>query len=326
MKPFLCGLVAAAIALLSGCMLDNSRLYDGSIPEPPQRWSDDVETCAISTEIVASLGMVVTWTKFPYIPGTPALCPGSVSPVHFAGDFVGSPQLWGMDSDGGGVNSYGVYYTVFMSKNSIVLPSRESKCNPSNCFVNLQYTDPNWSYHPPSTPYFTSKIWSFNRPIFDRSETINGLVWRHYMFWTFESLSGDPEAPALPLGSPLNPSVGSLSPAEPAVSVPYPDALESVGEVYEHVVDADHTMLVFASYDRPVTQDAHWFAARRAMLRKLVDAVTIRPLTSDLWQSLMVRYEAQVRLEGESPSEVQARAEAERIFEARQKAEPAAGR
>jgi hypothetical protein len=147
------------------------------------------------------------------------------------------------------------------------------------------------------------------------------------MFWSFESLSDDPEAPALPVSSPLNELHALLSSApSPVVSVPYPDALESVGEVYEHVVDADHTMLVFASYLRPVTQDAHWFAARRAMLRKLVDAVTIRPLTPDLWQSLMVRYEAQVQIEGESPGEVQARAEAERIFEARQKAEPAAGR
>jgi hypothetical protein len=306
-------------------MLDNSRLYDGSIPEPSQRWPDDVATCAVSTEIVASLGIVVTDARFPLLPNGIAGC-GYLSPQVKFSDFAGNPHLTGMDSDGGGVNSYGVYYTVYMDKNSRVRPSRESKCNPSNCIVNLQYTDPNWSYHPPSTPDWTSKIWSFNRPIFDQSETINGLVWRHYMFWTFESLSSDPEAPALPLGSPLNPSVGSLSLAEPVVSVPYPDALESVGEVYEHVVDADHTMLVFASYDRPVTQDAHWFAARRAMLRKLVDAVTIRPLTPDLWQSLMVRYEAQVRLEGESPSEVQARAEAERIFEAHQKAEPAAGR
>lgn len=142
------------------------------------------------------------------------------------------------------------------------------------------------------------------------------------MFWRYESLSSDPAAPPLPVDSPLGQADDqtALTPA-PVVSVRYPDALEMVGEVYEHVVDADHTMLVFANYMRPVTQDAQWFAARRAMLQKLVDAVTIRPLTPELWRTLNRQYQSQVQANGESPYEGQMRVEAEKIFDARQQAE-----
>lgn len=231
-----------------------------------------------------------------------------------------------MDSTGRGGKDYNVYYEVYMDKNNIVHPSKLAKCNPSNCIVNLQYTDPTWTYHAASTPYWTSKTWTFHRPLFNRTEIINGLTWRHYMFWRYESLSSDPSAAPLPVDSPQGDADDptALTPA-PVVAVPHPDALEMVGEVYEHTVDADHTMLIFANYMRPVTQDAQWFAARRAMLKKLVDAVTIRPLTPELWHTLMLQYDAQVTANGESRSQAEMRAKAERTLEVHQKAEGAPG-
>lgn len=236
-----------------------------------------------------------------------------------------------MDSTGRGVKDYNVYYEVYMDKNDIVHPGSLAKCNPSNCYVNLQYTDPTWTYHPPNIPSWgpgpkgpdwVSKVWTFNRPLFDRTEIINGLTWRHYMFWRYESLSSDPTARPLPVDSPQGQAddPAALTPA-PVVAVPYPDALEMVGEVYEHAVDADHTMLVFANYMRPVTQDAQWFAVRRTMLRKLVDAVTIRPLTPELWRTLNLQYQAQMRTQGEGRWQAQMREDAQKAFEARQQAE-----
>lgn len=233
-----------------------------------------------------------------------------------------------MDNTGRGINGYAAYYNVYMDANSKVCPSGGNKYGPSGCAIRQQFTDPTWSYHPQSTPYWTSKTWTFNRPLFDRAETINGLTWRHYMFWEYESLNNDANAPALSVGSQLNGMYAlsnNLVPP-PVVSVPYPEALIFVGEVYEHTVDANHTMLVFANYMRPVTQDAQWFAARRAMLRKLVDAVTIRPLTPELWRTLNLQYQAQVRTQGESRWQRQMHEEAQKAFEAHQQSGSSAGR
>jgi hypothetical protein len=51
--------------------------------------------------------------------------------------------------------------------------------------------------------------------------------------------------------------------------------------VYDHAVDDYHNLLVYGQFDRPVVQDALLLAVRRAMLKKLVDAVTITPLTPE---------------------------------------------
>jgi len=322
MKLRILGLLAATLCL-TGCMLDTSRLYDGSIPEPPQRWPDDLATCALITTVVVPLKIVITNTQFPFIPnGKNGGGCGYASPnVEFDDDQAGTPIWRGMDGMGGGVNNYGVYYEVYMAKNRYFCPVKSIGSSTPVC----QFTDPTWTYHPPDIPPgpwggegWKSTTWSFNRPILDRTETINGLKWRHYMFWQYESLSSDPNAPAKSIDSRLE----SLAP-QPVVSVPHPDALESVGEVYEHAVDADHSMFVFANYKRAVTQDAHWFDARRAMLRKLVDAVTIRPLTPELFHTLMIQYSTQVHANGESGSQAQLRTEAEQLFEAHPQTESA---
>lgn len=333
MRPHFLGLLVTAAVLLSGCTLDTARLYDGSIPEPPQRWPDDAAACAGVTDIIKSLGIAVTWTKFPLLPNGIAGC-GWDHHVALMDDSVGAGYN-GIDSTGRGIKSYNAYYEIKLESNHHLCLDKQADRNSSACVSLSQYFDPTWMYHPPNIPSWgpgpkgpdrVSKIWTFNHPLFDRTETINGLVWRHYMFWRYESLSSDPAAPPLPVDSPQGKAdeTSALAPV-PVVSVPYPNALEMVGEVYEHAVDADHTMLVFANYMRPVTQDAQWFAARRTMLRKLVDAVTIRPLTPGLWHTLMLQYGAQVTANGESRSQAEMRAEAERTLEVHQKAEGATG-
>lgn len=325
MNTGLLGLIVAISVLLSGCVLDNTRLYDGSTPDLPQRWPDDAATCPVYTEIIRQLGIVVTWTKFPLFPNGIAGC-GFDHPVVDIDGSVGAGYN-GIDSTGFGVKSYNVYYKIIMDDNRHLCLERKVYSSSIKCKPALYNIDPEWTYHAPNIPAWgpnpkgpdwTSKTWTFNRPIFDRTETINGLKWHHYMFWQYESLSSDANAPALPVDSPEGQAddPSALTPA-PVVSVRQPDALEMVGEVYRHAVDADHTMLIFANYMRPVTQDAHWFAARRAMLRKLVDAVTIRPLTPDLWHTLLIQYRTQTKVEGESRDQAESRAEAERIFQAR---------
>jgi hypothetical protein len=88
------------------------------------------------------------------------------------------------------------------------------------------------------------------------------------------------------------------------IATPHPEALTQVGEVYEHAVDATHTMIIWARYDRTVTQDAHWLKVRRAMLRKLVDAVTITPLTPQKIEKLKAEAAAQRKAEFRSENQV----------------------
>jgi hypothetical protein len=181
-----------------------------------------------------------------------------------------------VDSTGIG-NIYHVYYYVQFSRNDrfyLDTPDR-------NGYTNQLY-NPHWVHRTPATVQYP-ETWTYNKPIFDRIEMINGLKWRHFMFWEYSSLSSDPDMPALSVASKESGSRGSaalLYPV-PVVPVSQPDALTLVGEVYEHVVDNNHRMLVYGHFDRPVVQDAHWLAVRRAMLKELVDVVTITPLTPE---------------------------------------------
>lgn len=265
----LCGLV------LCGC--DNTRLYDGSIREPVGRWPDDVQTCGVVTNVILPLNIVVTQDQLPFLPMGRAGCgysPEAKTAPILDEAYLGIGAPMGVDSDGGG--SYLNYYNFKLARNEDFFTE---KLDPINGKTNQMY-NPTWSYYAPATVQYP-KTWTFNSPIFDRKETINGLVWRHFMFWEYDSLMDDRDAPPLSVAS--KDSVWrfwSIKP-EPVVPVPYPDSLIFVGEVYEHVIDKDHKMLVYAGYDRPVTQDAHWLATRRALLKKLVDAVTITPLTPE---------------------------------------------
>jgi hypothetical protein len=181
-----------------------------------------------------------------------------------------------VDSTGIG-NIYHVYYYVQFSRNDrfyLDTPDR-------NGYTNQLY-NPYWVHRTPATVQYP-ETWTYNKLIFDRIEMINGLKWRHFMFWEYSSLSSDPDMPALSVASKESGSRGSaalLYPV-PVVPVSQPDALTLVGEVYEHVVDNNHRMLVYGHFDRPVVQDAHWLAVRRAMLKELVDVVTITPLTPE---------------------------------------------
>ena len=274
-KLWLCMTCFAAL-LLVGC--DTTPIYDGSIPESPQRWPDDVQTCGTAAYALLPLNLVVTLAKFPVLPINRAGCGFSLNdhsvPLLNSDDIRRGPMR--VDSTGIG-NIYHVYYYVQFSRNDrfyLDTPDR-------NGYTNQLY-NPHWVHRTPATVQYP-ETWTYNKPIFDRIEMINGLKWRHFMFWEYSSLSSDPDMPALSVASKESGSRGSaalLYPV-PVVPVSQPDALTLVGEVYEHVVDNNHRMLVYGHFDRPVVQDAHWLAVRRAMLKELVDVVTITPLTPE---------------------------------------------
>ena len=274
-KLWLCMTCFAAL-LLVGC--DTTPIYDGSISESPQRWPDDVQTCGTAAYALLPLNLVVTLAKFPVLPINRAGCGFSLNdhsvPLLNSDDIRRGPMR--VDSTGIG-NIYHVYYYVQFSRNDrfyLDTPDR-------NGYTNQLY-NPHWAHRTPATVQYP-ETWTYNKPIFDCIEMINGLKWRHFMFWEYSSLSSDPDMPALSVASIESGSRGStalLYPV-PVVPVSQPDALTLVGEVYEHVVDNNHRMLVYGHFDRPVVQDAHWLAVRRAMLKELVDVVTITPLTPE---------------------------------------------
>lgn len=266
---------------LVGC--DTTPFYDGSISEPPQRWPDDVQMCGTVTYAILPLKLVVTHAKYPVLPNGIAGC--GYSPDDHAVELVDGDdtRIGPMRVDSTGIgNIYHVYYYVQFSRNDRFYPDIPGRNGETN-----QLYNPHWFYRTPATVQYP-ETWTYNKPIFDRVEMINGLKWRHFMFWEYSSLSSDPDMPALSVASKESGSRGSaalLYPV-PVVPVSQPDALILVGEVYEHAVDDNHKMLVYGHFDRPVVQDAHWLAVRRAMLRKLVDAVTITPLTPEKLEKL----------------------------------------
>lgn len=118
------------------------------------------------------------------------------------------------------------------------MPGRNGETN--------QLYNPHWFYRTPATVQYP-ETWTYNKPIFDRVEMLNGLKWRHFMFWEYSTLSSDPDMPALSVASKESGSRGSaalLYPV-PVIPVSQPDALILVGEVYEHAVDDNHKMLVY---------------------------------------------------------------------------------
>ena len=82
--------------------------------------------------------------------------------------------------------------------------------------------------------------------------TINGLSWQRRL--TAKYKTSDPE----------DLSKGSLLGWE---------------ETYEHVIDGAHVLRQRAHYDAIVVADFEWIKARRALLRKLVEAVRIHSVT-----------------------------------------------
>lgn len=275
MRRYLVGFVVAATLLQAGCVLDTSQLYDGSIPAPPQRWPLNQRICPPGSVVLTSLKLKVTGGGIPF----PVKTDGAYScgvpstlgppPPDIRTDSIGSP--WGMsgvDNAGGGANFFNVYYGQVLSTNKILNNPRQNS---------RQNYSPQWSHYAHPTASYP-KIWYFNQPINKTVVTVNGLRWEHTTFWKYASLSNDPKAPALPVNR-YNLVLGGSVSAPLAIEVRQPEALIALGEVYKHAIDSTHTMLVYAIYERPVVQDAQWLAARRAMLRKLVDTVTITSLT-----------------------------------------------
>lgn len=80
---------------------------------------------------------------------------------------------------------------------------------------------------------------------------INGLSWRHRLTAKYKT-----------------PDPGDLSKG----------SLLGWDEIYEHVIDSAHVLRQRAHYDAIVVADTEWIDARRALLRKLVEAIRIHPV------------------------------------------------
>ncbi len=270
-------LTCAGIIVLTGC--DTSAMYERTARQTPVRWPDDVEMCSISISAITKLRIVVTLAKFTSLPGFAAGggCHGFIGNNHHIRIL---DDAWGLGSAMKVDNSS--YYRVYQVSYDFLLA--EDKYFESG----MDY-DPHWVGAIPATKLDPAS-WLHNVPMGQSSTiAINGLKWTHYLFYGFQSASPNPKDPGIPaaVASPFSEQL-----PQPTISVGHPRALLWVGEVYAHRVDDRHKMLVWAKYRRAVTQDAHWLKTRRAMLRKLVDTVTITPLTPERLEKLRNEREA----------------------------------
>ncbi len=278
MRVFTFSAIATTLIMLLGCtsMLDNSRFYDGSIPHPAQRWPLNLLACQASPWVFTGLELKISTLYVPsWTSGINYTCaPPMKSPIPDIYDDanVSRDTFTHVDKAMGAWNAYDVIYGQIVNTNNHLYKPDANNISPG------QFYDPRWIYQRPHSIYYPDE-WSFNREITTNVEVINGIQWQYAMFWQYSSLSSRPDDLALPVNSQYgDPSDGSAS-TPLAVVVRQPGALALLGEVYMHRVDSTHTMLVYAVYKRPVVQDAQWLAARRGLLRKLVNAVKITPLT-----------------------------------------------
>lgn len=95
----------------------------------------------------------------------------------------------------------------------------------------------------------------------DNDVTINGLQWRHRLTARYRP-----------------PAANDVSGAP----------RRSLEEVYEHRIDDTHILRLRGVFDSMVVAEPEWIAARRALLRKLVDAIRITPVTQGEIDALLV--------------------------------------
>lgn len=276
--------IATISLLLAGCHTE--ALYNGTYPSVPTRWPDNVETCGITMSVFPRWQKVITWTAYPFVNGYQDVggggCGGRAHNervVEMESDETILMGQMGMDHGSGGWNDYAVFYDFHMG--------------PENDFKDdAQYIDQNYQYVSPKTISYP-KSWTFNELIGKPNTiVINGLSWQHVLLYEFDSYYPDPSKPGIPAN--VGWRSGHIFPP-PTVHTKHPNALSFVSEVYTLQIDSAHQMKVWAIYMRPVVQDAHWLEARRAMLRKLVDAVTVKSVTDAEVQSLRAKAAVQRR-------------------------------
>lgn len=240
-----------------------------------------METCGITVSLFPRWHKAITWTGYPFVNGYQDVGGGGAAHNERVVDVeqnktVAGSQM-GMDHGSGGWNDYAVFYDFHIGSTS-------------DFQSDDQYLNPHYKYAQPAT-VSSPPEWTFNQ-LLGKPETvvINGLKWQHIVLYSFDSYYPDSDKPGIPIPK----WEGPLLPL-PTVHTKHPNALTWVGEVYTLQIDKTHQMKIWATYMRPVVQDAHWLKVRRAMLRKLVNAVTVQPLTNAEVQSLRAKAAVQRR-------------------------------
>lgn len=100
--------------------------------------------------------------------------------------------------------------------------------------------------------------------ILDDIEYINNLKWRHRLIAQYSTSDFD------------NPSNGVLA---------------SWMDIYDHTIDDDHILRSVGRYDAMVVAEPDWINARRALTRKLVEAVKIEKIDQNEIDAFIVQYE-----------------------------------
>jgi hypothetical protein len=96
----------------------------------------------------------------------------------------------------------------------------------------------------------------------DEMITINGLEWRHIVTTSYDTFDLN------------NPKTGIRGGGD---------------EYYEYMIDDGHMLRRYAYYAKEVQDDPEWLAARRNLLRQLVEAIHIEPISD---QEIQVELEA----------------------------------
>jgi hypothetical protein len=100
----------------------------------------------------------------------------------------------------------------------------------------------------------------------DETVVINGLTWRHRLTANYKT------------SDPTDASKGEL--------------LEW-RETYEHPIDSTHVLRQVAHYDAMIVADPEWISARRALLRKMVEAVRLEKMTQAEVDAAVANYARQ---------------------------------
>lgn len=121
--------------------------------------------------------------------------------------------------------------------------------------------------------------------LLDTTEIINGLAWRHRLTAGYSD-------------------VVDLSKISNGT-------LDGWTETFEHAIDSDHLLRQRGHYDVEVVADAEWIKARRAILRKMVEAIKIHPVTQAEIDAALADYRRQRAIDWKCGADEKCRAKEE---------------
>ncbi|UPG89878.1 hypothetical protein L2Y96_21215 [Luteibacter aegosomaticola] len=248
--------VIFALLLTSGCATD--RLYSaGVVQSASQRWTDPVPLCHRTPVAMPLLSIVVDAA---FIPNDPvSSCLPSKNPI--SEERSDKIYLGGGRIDPSGRGSFPLsFYSVTIDN----LDERTKSLG-----LRAEDIQPIMKHATRDTRQGRVLYWRYHDPIFSRQETINGLVWTHYAFSLYDSLSDDPSIPGISKVR-RNELI--------AESVNNASAVAQITEVYTHEIDESHSVIAIGRFDREVIEDPGWYAQRVALLGRLVGAVKIRAI------------------------------------------------